>query len=390
MTIDQQDDLVRLRRSLHADPEVGLDLPRTQEKVLAALDGLPLEVAQGSSTTSVTAVLRGSAPGPVVLLRADMDALPVVERTGLPYASAGDAMHACGHDLHTTMLVGAARELAAQQGSLHGDVVFMFQPGEEGYDGAAHMLQEGVLQAAGRPVDAAYAMHVTSSTLPAGLFATRPGPLMSAAAVLHVTVHGAGGHGATPHRAKDPVPAACEMVGALQTFVTRTFDVFDPVVLTVGQFHAGTAHNVIPDTAVFEATLRSFSTAAQDRLLTETVRVVRGVAAAHGLEVEVSATELFPLTTNDAGRAAHVAELARERFGEHRYVELPNPLTGSEDFSRVLQAVPGAMVFLGATPARRRPGDRALQPLAAGRLRRRGAVRRRGALRRPGALAPAA
>ncbi|MCW2665267.1 MAG: amidohydrolase [Frankiales bacterium] len=347
----ETEDLVRLRRALHADPEVGLDLPRTQDKVLAALDGLPLELVQGGTSTSVTAVLRGGGPGPVVLLRADMDALPVVERTGLPYASSGPAMHACGHDLHTTMLVGAAHALAAKREQLRGDVVLMFQPGEEGYDGAAHMLAEGVLQAAGRPIDAAYALHVASSTLPAGVFATRPGPMMAAAGVLHVTVRGAGGHGATPHRAKDPVPAACEMVGALQTWITRTFDVFDPVVLTVGQFHAGTAHNVIPDEAVFEATLRSFSVAAQERLLTESVRVVRGVAAAHGVQVEVTATELFPLTTNDAGRAAHVGDLVRERFGEQRFVELPHPLTGSEDFSRVLDAVPGAMVFLGATPA---------------------------------------
>jgi len=358
MSVDltaMQDDLVQLRRALHAEPEIGLHLPRTQERVLAALDGLPLEVSLGKATTSVTAVMRGGAgPGPVVLLRGDMDGLPVSERTGLPYAATDGSMHACGHDLHTTMLVGAARALAARKDELAGDVVLMFQPGEEGYDGAGRMIDEGVLDAAGRRADAAYALHVTSARA-AGIFATRPGPLLAAAGVLKVTVRGAGGHGSAPHRAKDPVPAACAMVTALQTFVTRTFDVFDPVVITVGTFHAGTAHNVIPDDAVFEATLRSFSGVAQERMLAGAVDVIKGIAAGHGVEVDVTADELFPLTTNDAGRAEALASLVRERFGEERYVEMVNPITGSEDFSRVLDAVPGAMVFLGATPADRDP-----------------------------------
>ena len=348
---DLQDDLVRLRRRLHGVPEVGLDLPRTRDLVLGALDGLPLEVTAGASSTSVTAVLRGARPGPVVLLRGDMDALPLTERTGLDYAAPGGAMHACGHDLHTAMLVGAATTLSARQADLAGDVVFMFQPGEEGHDGALRMIEEGVLDAAGRRADASYALHVTSGMLPKGLFAARPGQMMAASGVLSVTVRGAGGHGSAPHRAKDPIPAACAMVTALQTFVTRRFDVFDPVVLTVGSFHAGNAHNVIPDDAVFEATMRSFSPAAQQRLLEESEQVVRGIAAAHGVEVNVEARELFPLTVNDTVRVAGVAEVVAERFGADRYLELPHPLTGSEDFSHVLDAVPGAMVFLGATAA---------------------------------------
>ncbi len=354
MSIDltaMQDDLVQLRRQLHRVPEVGLDLPRTRDLVLGALDGLPLELSTGRSSTSVTAVLRGGRPGPVVLLRGDMDALPLVERTGLDFTADGDAMHACGHDLHTAMLVGAATALANRQQDLAGDVVFMFQPGEEGHDGALRMIEEGILDAAGRRADASYALHVISGMLPAGLFASRPGQMMAASGVLKVTVRGAGGHGSTPHRAKDPIPAACAMVTALQTFVTRRFDVFDPVVLTVGSFHAGNAHNVIPDDAVFEATMRSFSGAAQIRLLEESVQVVRGIATAHGVEVDVIAEELFPLTVNDVSRVAGVADVVRERFGAERYLDLPNPLTGSEDFSRVLDAVPGAMVFLGATAA---------------------------------------
>ena len=354
-----QDDLVQLRRALHRTPELGLQLPRTQERVLAALDGLPLEITSGTSTTSVTAVLRGAATAPdggrAVLLRGDMDALPVAERSGVDFAADGDTMHACGHDLHTSMLVGAAHVLSAQRDRLAGDVVFMFQPGEEGYDGAQHMVDEGVLDAAGRRVDAALALHVTSGMLPPGLFATRPGPVMAAADVLKVTVRGAGGHGSSPHRAKDPIPAACEMVTALQTFVTRRFDVFDPVVITIGAFHAGTQHNVIPDDAYFEATVRSFSREAHEQVLLESVRVCEGIAAAHGLEVDAVADELYPVTVNDGGEVVNLQSLVADVHGADRFLVLPNPVAGSEDFSRVLDAVPGVMAFLGATPAERDP-----------------------------------
>src|SRR3954469_19762424 len=357
------DDLVQLRHRLHQRPELGLELPWTQEQVLAAIDGLPLEVSTGADVSSVTAVLRGGAGGGggagdggrAVLLRGDMDALPVRERTGLDYAATGETMHACGHDLHTAMLVGAAHLLAARRDQLQGDVVLMFQPGEEGYDGAAHMVNAGVLDAAGPTVEAALALHVTSSFLPQGFFATRRGPVMSAADVLRVTVRGAGGHGSAPHRARDPIPAACERVPALQTLVTRRFDVFDPVVITIGAFHAGTVHNVIPDTAYFEATLRSFSAETHRRLLGESVKVCEGIAAAHGLEIDAEASELYPVTVNDAAQVDAVAATIADLYGADRYLTLPNPIPGSEDFSRVLDAVPGAMVFLGATLPERDP-----------------------------------
>ncbi|MFJ5675812.1 M20 family metallopeptidase [Streptomyces sp. NPDC093097] len=345
------DDLVRLRRTLHRIPEVGLQLPRTQEAVLAGLDGLPLEVTTGEGLSSVTAVLRGGAPGPVVLLRGDMDALPVAEHTGLDFAADNGRMHACGHDLHTTMLIGAARLLAAHRERLAGDVVFMFQPGEEGFDGARHMLTEGLLDAAGRRPEAAYTVHVLSAGLPSGVFKTRGGPALAAASTLRVTVRGAGGHGSMPHRAKDPVQAGCAMVTALQTWITRTFDVFDPVVLTVGTFHAGTQKNIIPDTAAFEATVRSFSDAAQARLKDGTVEVCRGIAAAYGVEVDAEFAELYPVTVNDHTEAEFAAHTVREALGEERFAPLPQPLHGSEDFSRVLDEVPGAMLFLGAPPA---------------------------------------
>jgi amidohydrolase len=347
------DELTRLRRELHAIPEVGLDLPRTQEAVLKALDGLPLEITLGRGLSSVTAVLRGGRPGPTVLLRGDMDALPVTERTGLAFAApAGTGrMHACGHDLHTTMLAGAARLLAAHREELAGDVLFMFQPGEEGYDGAGHMLAEGLLDAAGpdrRPV-AAYALHVTSGLVPRGVFAARGGPQLAANAVLDVTVHGAGGHGSQPHRTLDPIPAACEMVTALQTWIGRAFDPFDPVVLTVGTFHAGTASNIIPDTATFSATVRAFSGAAMERLAHGTVAVCEGVAAAHGLRAEARFTEQYPVTVNDHAEVEFAAATVRETAGEERFAPMANPITGAEDFSRVIDEVPGAMIFLGAT-----------------------------------------
>ncbi|WP_431876584.1 M20 metallopeptidase family protein [Amycolatopsis sacchari] len=345
------DDLVRLRRDLHRIPELGLQLPRTQEKVLEALDGLPLEISTGKDLTSVTAVLRGQGgDGEVVLLRGDMDALPVTEQTGAEYTSQHEGrMHACGHDLHTAGLVGAARLLSQHRDRLAGDVVFMFQPGEEGWNGAGHMIEEGVLEAAGRPADAAFGIHVMSSGIPNGVFTCRPGPMMAASDGLFVRVVGAGGHGSRPYRALDPVQVACEMVTALQTMVTRRFDVFDPVVVTVGTFHAGTQRNIIPDDARFEATIRSFSKEARKKIAQYAVQLCQETAAAHGLEAEIDYVEEYPVTVNSGQGHEFAAETVREVFGEERFQAMPNPVTGSEDFSRVLDRVPGAFVFLGAT-----------------------------------------
>ncbi|KJK59396.1 M20 metallopeptidase family protein [Saccharothrix sp. ST-888] len=352
-----QGELAELRRALHRDPELGLHLPRTQEKVLAALDGLPLEIGTGRSLSSVTAVLRGTGgPGGAVLLRGDMDALPVQERTGAEFASRTEGvMHACGHDLHTAGLVGAARLLCDRRERLGGDVVFMFQPGEEGFNGAGAMIDEGVLDAAGKPLDAAYALHVTAGQLPGGLVTGRPGPMMSASDELRVTVSGQGGHGSAPHRAKDPVPAVCEMVTALQTFVTRTFDVFDPVVVSVGRLSAGTQSNIIPETAAFEATVRSFSARNRDLLRTGLPALVKGIAQAHGLDVEAEYAEMYPVTVNTPDETGFALDTARELFGPEQAVVTPNPVSGSEDFSLVLERVPGAMLFLGATPPDRDP-----------------------------------
>jgi amidohydrolase len=345
------EEITELRRAIHREPEIGLDLPKTQQKVLGALDGLPLEISTGTELSSVTAVLRGGKPGPAVLLRGDMDALPITEATGLPFESRHDgAMHACGHDLHVAMLAGAAKLLSARQAELPGSVVFMFQPGEEGYSGARYMIEEGVLDAAGPRVAGAYGLHVSSSKLPFGVFSTRPGPMLAAADQIFVTVHGSGGHASQPHRAADPIPAACEIVIALQTMVTRKFDVFDPVVITVGSFHAGTTDNVIPDSATFLATARSYSPGNRQMLQELVPQLARQIGQAHGLKVDAEYRTEYPVTVNDPGEATFARATSDALFGGSRTELADNPITGAEDFSYVLEQVPGAFLMLGACP----------------------------------------
>jgi len=345
-----QDELAALRHDIHRHPEIGLDLPKTQAKILAALDGLGLEITTGKALSSVTAVLRGKSSDKTVLLRADMDALPVTELADIPFKSEVEGvMHACGHDLHVSMLVGAAKLLTAHKDQLNGDVVFMFQPGEEGFDGAGHMIKEGVLTASGRKADATYGIHVMSAGIPNGSFTTKPGTMMASSDELHVTVLGMGGHGSQPHTAKDPIPVAAEMISALQLLITRSFNAFDPVVITVGQFHAGTKANIIPDTAEFQATVRTFSAENRSRIQTEAVRLCKSIAEGYGLSAEVKVVEQYPVTVNNNDHAQFVGRVANEVFGNDRFVEMPYPIAGAEDYSRVLEEVPGSYVFLGAS-----------------------------------------
>jgi len=345
------DDIIALRRELHRDPEIGLHLPRTQRRILDALDGLPLEITLGRELSSVVAVLRGGLPGPTVLLRGDMDGLPVHEETGLEYASAvPGAMHACGHDLHMASLVGAAKLLSAVQAELPGNVIFMFQPAEEGPGGAEPMIAEGLLDVAGERPIAAYTIHVIAGADRNGVFSTRRGSFMAAADCLKVVVRGAGGHGSAPHRAKDPIPAACEMVTAIETFVTRNIDIWDPVVVTVGQFHSGTVDNVIPANAMFDATVRSFSPEARSKVSSGLMQVVRGIADAHGLGIDINYEWGYPVTVNTDDEAEFAAATVVDLFGDDRFEWMANPNAGSEDFSYVLQQVPGAYLNLGACP----------------------------------------
>jgi amidohydrolase len=348
-------DLITLRRELHRAPELDRHLPLTQAAVLAALDGLPLEVSTGEGLSSVTAVLRGGAhdgSGPVVLLRGDMDALPLQEETGLEYASQHDGrMHACGHDLHVAALVGAARLLSARRADLAGDVVLMWQPAEETTAGARVMIEEGLLDVAGRRVDAAYALHVLAAGRPLGTWTSRAGAIWGASDEFVVRVVGRGGHGAAPHLTLDPIPVACEMVIALQTMVARRVDINDPVVLTVGRFAAGTKENIIPDDAVFAATVRTFSEHNRTLMAQTVPQLLEGIASAHGVGVEVEWTPGYPATVNDPGEYAAAAATVRDLFGDDRFVEQPAADPGTEDFSFVLEEVPGCYVAVSACAA---------------------------------------
>jgi amidohydrolase len=344
------DDTIELRRRIHRSPEIGLTLPRTQAAVLEALAGLGLDLRTGQRTTSVVATLTGAKPGPTLLLRADMDGLPMPEETGLPFASeVGGAMHACGHDAHTAMLVGAARLLARRRDSLGGSVLFMFQPGEEGYHGARIMIDEGLLDGVAPPTGA-FALHVTHR-LTAGAIATRPGPAMASGDTLQIVVRGKGGHASAPHDCLDPIPIACEIVQALQTLVTRRVHVFDPAVVTVSKIEAGTTRNVIPDSASLLGTIRTVSEATRERVLDGVRRVAEGVAAAHGAEVDVELIRGYPVTVNDADFAGFVLDTARQLLGPEAVHASAHPIMASEDFSYVLQRVPGAIANLSTRPA---------------------------------------
>jgi len=342
-------EVVELRRRLHRRPELGLVLPETQKAVLESLSAQGLELHTGGATSAVVAVLRGARPGPTLLLRADMDALPLQEETALPFRSERDgAMHACGHDAHVAMLAGAARLLARRRGELAGTLKFLFQPGEEGYAGARVLIEEGLLESEPR-VEAAFAIHVDSS-LAAGCVATRPGPLLAAGDVFSIDLVGKGGHAAQPHLARDPIPAACEIVTALQAVVTRQMYAFDPVIVSVTRIQAGSAANVIPERANLLGTIRTVSERARKQVRERLERAVRGIAAAHGLEVKVHLLPGYPVTVNHAEFTAFAQGVARDLLGGERVVSLEAPIMGAEDFSYLLQRVPGALVFLGARP----------------------------------------
>lgn len=343
--------LTALRRAIHAEPELGLHTPLTRDKVRAALAHLPLNWAEGPSTTGLVATLTGGAgPGRCVLLRGDMDALPMPEETGLPFASTiPGTMHACGHDAHTAMLVGAAELLCARRDALAGEVRFMFQPGEEGWHGARYMIEDGLIggPATGRDLpDAAFALHIMPNA-PHGLVAGRSGALMASADQIDIVVEGAGGHASMPHQTRDPMPVACEIVSALQAMVTRRFDIADPVVVTIARIEGGTTHNVIADRVAMKGTMRSLSASNRTRLRAMVQQLAQGIAGAHGLEARVSITEGFPVTLCDA-RAVDFGEwTSRDLFGPAAFRRLDAPIMGAEDFAYVLEQVPGAMFFLG-------------------------------------------
>ena len=358
-----QDRTVALRREIHQHPELGLHLPRTQKAVLDSLQGLDLDIRLSKDTSGIVATLHGAKPGPAVLLRGDMDALPMPEETGLPFASAEQGcMHACGHDAHTAMLASAAHLLHQHRERINGSVRFMFQPGEEGPGGAKPMLDEGLLDADGAP-QAIFALHVEPE-LPPGKIACRTGPILAAVDTVFARLVGKGGHGSMPHSALDPTPVACEVVQAIQTMVTRRFDVFDPVVATVGRIQSGTTSNVIPEFAEMEITLRSLSVEARARLAEAVEKLVREIPAAHGLEVNFDIEKGYPPTVNHQSGAQAVAQATKAVLGEDQYMEMATPWMGAEDFSYLLERFPGAFVFLGAAPTDGEP-----QPCHSSRMR---------------------
>jgi hippurate hydrolase len=347
-----RDGLLSLRRAIHAEPELGLDCPRTRDKLIAALAGLPLTIRHSDRTSGLVATLEGARPGRTVLLRGDMDALPIREATGLDFASReAGKMHACGHDSHSAMLASAARILCARSEEIAGRILFMFQPGEEGHHGARIMLEEGLL---GDPLpDAAFALHVWP-TLPHGAVACRVGAMLASTDMLQVRIVGRGGHAAMPHDTLDPVPVAAEVVLALQAEVARRTPVTDPIVLSITSISAGTTHNVLPDEVELLGTLRTLSPEGRTRGRAAFERICTHVAAAHGCTADVAIEPGYPATVNDPRAVALVRDIAG---GD--YLELPASNMGGEDFSYLLEKVPGAMAFLGVAPsgedASRRP-----------------------------------
>ncbi len=345
-------DVQAIRRRLHAIPEVGLQLPLTQALVAEVVRGLGLEPRLGTTVSSVVATIEGNGPGPTILLRADMDGLPLTEETGLTFSSEHDGrMHACGHDTHVAMLLGAARLLHERRATWPGRVLLMFQPGEEGFHGARYMLDDGLLDASGgeRP-SAAFALHI-STMYRTGTIDVRPGPMLAAGDTLRITVKGRGGHASAPHKALDPITVAAEIVLGFQAMITRRVDVFDPAVVTIAQFVAGTTTNIIPESAWLGGTMRTISEATRMAVRADVRRVAAGIAAAHGAEVEVDIEPGYPVTVNDPVFTELVLSAAREVLGEDDVIQVPAPIMGAEDFSYVLQQVPGTIAFVGARPA---------------------------------------
>lgn len=356
--------VTKLRRELHAHPELGNDLPETKARVLEALSGLDLEIEHSQETSSFVATLRTGRSGPCLLLRADMDALPLTEDTDLPFSSKNPGcMHACGHDAHTSMLVGAAHLLHGLRDSLSGDLKLLFQSGEEGHFGARFCVEEGLIDR-GRTPDAAFAIHIDAK-LPVGMVAGRPGPLLAATDEFEIIVKGAGGHASMPHLAIDPIPAVCEIPGAIQNMVTRQLNAFDPAVITTTMIRAGTANNVIPETAKMLGTIRSTSADTRARAREGLERVARGIAEAHGCTAEIVLHDGYPVTVNDEGFADFTRGVVGEVLGPKAFIDMPAPIMGAEDFSYILERVPGAMVFLGL----REEGAKKPAPVHSNRMR---------------------
>ena len=348
MTVRQADladltaPLVAFRRDVHAHPELGFHEHRTSSRVAEALTELGLEVHSGIGGTGVVGVLRNGGSDRKIALRADMDALPIEEQTGLAYASQNPgAFHGCGHDGHVAMLLGAARHLVRSR-RFDGTVNFIFQPAEEGLGGARAMIEAGLFETC--PADQVFALH-NWPDLPVGEIATRPGPIMAAADKFEIELIGRGGHAAMPHQTPDALLAAAQLVAQLNTIVSRCTPPQSPAVLSVTQVHGGHSHNVIPAEVRLMGTARSFDVAVQDVIEAALRRMCAGVAASFGLECEVRYTRYYPATVNDPEAAAQALRAAESCGATARLA--PEPAFTSEDFAFMLQAKRGAYLWLG-------------------------------------------
>jgi amidohydrolase len=347
---DLQPDIMAWRRDLHAHPELLYDVHRTAAFVAERLRAFGCdEVATGLGRTGVVGVIKGRKPAAgaevkVIGLRADMDALPIEEQTNLAYASKTPGkMHACGHDGHTAMLLGAARYLAETR-NFSGDAVVIFQPAEEGGAGAAAMIKDGLMERFA--IDQVYGMH-NGPGMPIGAFATRPGPIMAATEHLTIKIEGLGGHAARPHKCIDSLLVGAELVTALQSIVARSVDPLDAAVISICAFHAGSAHNVIPQTAELKGTVRSLRAEVRDLLEKRVREVVAGVAQITGARIELDYERSYPVVVNHVAQTALAARVAGEIAGEANVNTDMTPIMGAEDFSYMLEARPGAFIFIG-------------------------------------------
>lgn len=341
-------EMTEWRQHLHRHPELGFDCHQTAAFVAARLRDFGItEIHEGIGRTGIVAIIEGQGAGPVIGLRADMDALPITEASGVPHAStAPGRMHACGHDGHTTMLLGAAKYLAETR-NFCGKVALLFQPAEEDGGGGEAMVEDGIMERF--DIAEVYAIHNVPN-LPLGHFFTTPGPIMAAVDTATVTLTGKGGHGAYPQDCTDPIPAAVGMIGALQTVVSRNLDPLDNLVISVTQVHAGTASNIIPETAWFCATIRSFTPEVRQMAQDRFQSIIAGHAAAYGVTAEIDYDLGYPPTVNDAAKTAFAATVAREIAGAAAVNDTANREMGAEDFSYMLDARPGAYLFLGQGP----------------------------------------
>jgi amidohydrolase len=341
------------RRDIHQHPEIGFEERRTASIVAGELRALGLDVQTGIAETGVVAVLRGECPGRTVMLRWDMDALPIQEDSGAPYASVHPGlMHACGHDGHVAIGLGVAHVLSSHRSELHGRVKLVFQPGEEGLGGAERMIAAGVME--GPVPDAALGIHLWN-VRPVGWFGIADGPVMAGAEILEIEILGQGGHGAAPQQATDPVVAAAQVVSALQTVVARNLDPRSTAVVSVTQVHAGEAFNVIPDRAVLRGTIRTFEPEVRQVVLRRVTEVAAGVSAALGCTARIRLTPLTPPVVNDPAVSAKVRACAQGLFPD-AVVDISERSMVSEDMAFFLQGVPGCFALVGSADRARGQG----------------------------------